>query len=425
MAPLPGFQFRRLLRAMDAEAFCRFVADCWRARGWTVERRDGRLVAYHPTIDDARTLEVRTVPWWRPGTPAVGPTDADLVAVNRPVQGDAPSILDADDLHDVVRYAIDARDRADLFDAHLARSGSLSGRVVRGVPRLGDVRPAAVAVAIAVVLVAAAGVAFTPGGQPAAVGEAANETPGPVEPVGDPGTPSQFAATRWPGGGGGYPPGVDGGGITDPSALAEAHVARVGREPYTLVLTVNEFEDGRTVGSYEERVEIGNTWTFATSVDASGDLRADHPAFSDVGMYSAGNRVFVHVDPDRSLDRQAALRASPGDVRGLENRVERYLVAALSTNDSAVVRTSQIGDATIHRIDGTGTGPAGANRSVSALVTASGTIHELRTERTVPGTDRTVVVTLEYGFGDVTVSPPPWLGNDSAIVGGSFPLSKR
>jgi len=425
MAPLAGFEFRRLLRAMDADAFERFVADAWRARGWTVKREAGLLVVEHPTLADRRTLDVRAVPWWRPGTPSPAPSDADLVVVNRPVPGEHPSVVDADDLHDLVRYAVDPEDRADLRRTHLDTSGSLSGWAVRRAPALADLRPAAVAVVLAVLLAAAAGVAFLPEERPAGGVQDGGAGLTPVEAVNSPGTPSEFAATRWPGGGGGYPSGVDADGVTDPAALAAAHVERAGSRPYELTLTVGKFEGGRLIGAYEERIAVRSDWTFASSVETEGDLGGDHPAFSAVEMYSAGNGVFVHVDSGRSMDRQAALRASPGDVAGLENRVERYLVAVLSLNESSVARTSQIGDTTLHRVNGSAVAADGTTESVSVLVTAGGTVHEVRSERDVPGADRSVVVTLEYTYGPVTVAPPPWLGNDSATVGRNLPLSKR
>mgnify|MGYP006291107251 CR=1 FL=1 len=425
MGPLPGYQFRRLLRAMDAEAFERFVADAWRARGWTVEREAGFLVVEHPDLGNRRTLDVRSMPWWRPGTPSPAPSDADLVIVDRPVPGEHPSVVDADDLHDLVRYAVDDEGRAGLFDDHLAESGSLSGWAVRRVPRGPDVGPALVVVALAVVLAAGAGVAFLPAEQPAAGVREPTETATPVEPVGDTGTPSEFAVTQWPGGGGGYPPGVDADGITDAAALAATHVERAGQRPYELDLAVRAFEDGRAVAVYEERIAVRSDWTFVSSVESEGDLDGDHPAFSAVELYSAGNGVFVHVDPDRSVDRQTALRASPGDVAGLENRVERYLLGALSGNDSSVVETRQVGDTTLHRVNVTHTTPDGDAESASVLVTAGGTVHSVRVERDVSGTDRSLIVSLRYTYGPVIVDPPAWVGNASVTAGRNLPLSKR
>lgn len=424
MAPLDGFEFRRLLRTLDAAAFERFVADLWRARGWTVEREGETLVAEHLTLDDRRSLDVRAVPWWRPGTPSPEPTDADLLVVNRPAPDGSGSVVGADDLHDALRYAVDAEARADLLETHLHRPGSVAGWAVRRAPRREQLRPAVVVVALAVLLVAAAGVAFLPADQPAA-GSDGTGGGAPVD-VSDVGreTPDSFAATQWPGGGGGYPPGVDGGGITDPAALAAVHEERAGSRPYELRLTVHEFEAGRPVGSYEERIAVRSDWTFVSSVDA-GDADGDYPVISAVEMYSAGNGVFVHVDPARSMDRQSALRASPGDVAGIENRVEDYLAAALSVNRSSVVETRQIGDTTLHRVNGTGAGADGAVESVSAVVSAGGTVHEVRHVRTYPDANRSVVVSLEYAFGPVIVDPPAWIGNDSTTAGRNLPLSKK
>ncbi|HKJ57902.1 MAG TPA: hypothetical protein VKA37_01645, partial [Halobacteriales archaeon] len=63
--------------------------------------------------------------------------------------------------------------------------------------------------------------------------------------------------------------------------------------------------------------------------------------------------------------------------------------------------------------------------SASVLVTAGGTVHSVRVERDVPGTDRSMVVSLRYTYGPVVVDPPPWLGNGSAAVARNLPLSKR
>lgn len=425
MGPLAGFEFRRLLRALDAAAFERFVADVWRARGWSVEREGATIAVEHPALPDRRILEVRTVPWWRPGTPSPAPVDADLQVVNRRLPGDDGSVVDVDVLHDVVRYAVDPDDRTDLLRTHLDRPGSVAAWAVRRVPAGAQLRTVAVAVALAVLLAAAAGVAFLPGDQPPAgsdgPGDGAALDPSDVERE----TPEAFTATQWPGADGGFPPGVDDGGVTDPGVLAAAHAERTGSQPYELAFTVREFEDGRPAGAYEERVAVRSDWTFVSSVATDRGVRGDHPVIAAVEMYSAGNGVFVHVDPDRSMDRQAALRASPGDVTTLENRVERYLAAVLSVNESAVVETRQVGGTALHRLDGTDVATTGGSRSVTALVSSEGTIHEVRTERSVQGANRSMVVTLEYTYGPVDVAPPTWLGNDSATVGRNLPLSKR
>lgn len=430
MAPLPRFEFRRRLRTLDADAFERFVVDLWRARGWTVERMEP-LVVEHPTLGDRRRLALLAVPWWRPGVPSsVEAPDADVVIVNRSVHGPAGSVVDAGELHRMVHFAVDPADRDHLVGTHLDRPRSPTGVAASCLPPAGSIRLVTVALVLSVLLAGAAGVTLLSEDDPAPAmedegGSAQPETAGePPETAGRVReTPDTFAATQWPGTAGGYPPGLVARGITDPTALASTHARRVTDQPYELTLTVREFEDGRRVGTYRERIAVQSRWTFVSSIDADGDLRSDHPVLSAVEVYSNGEGLYLHAGG--TADPQAALRASPGDVAGLERRVERYLASVLSTNESRVVETTQIGDATLHRVDGTAGRPGGGTENVSATVTAGGTVHAVRSDRAVPGTDRSVVVTMEYAFGPVAVDQPAWVGNDSVTVGRGFPISKR
>lgn len=428
MAPVPRFEFDRLLRALDPDAFEAFVADLWEARGWTVERSAGRLVVAHPTFGDRRTLAVRAVPWWRPGTPssATASADVDAVVVNRPVPGDGGSVVGSAELYEMARYSLDPETRAELFRSHVHRTGSLSGWAIRRVPPGAPRRYASVAVALAVLLAAAAtGAVFLPGDSAApGLGDASGSVPS-VDAGADRETPSEFAATQWPGTAGGYPPGLESDGITDSEALASTHADRVARRSSQLTMTVLEFEDGRRVGSYRERIAVHDRWTFVSSIDRSGDLRGEHPTIAAVEMYSDGKGAYLHAPAARTVGRQEILLASPGDVTGIHHRVELFLSDVLSVNESSVVETRQIGDTTLHRVNGTDRQSGGVTENVSVLVSAGGTVHSVHTERDVPGTNRSTVLTLRYAYGPVTVEPPPWVGNQSVTIGRGFPTSKR
>lgn len=114
----PSAAFREQLAGFSRADLVAFLGDLWEARGWTVETREDRVVARDPSSNATRTLLAVT-------TADVGVDGAvDVVVAStdslEPTVPDGVAVLDPDDLYAEARYALDedASDRllAEHFD---------------------------------------------------------------------------------------------------------------------------------------------------------------------------------------------------------------------------------------------------------------------------------------------------------------------
>lgn len=408
MASVSRVVFTRYLRTFDADDLERFVADLWRARGWTAVPAEGSLVVEHPTRGDRRTIAVRAVKWWRPSTSPPTGGDADLTVVNRPCPGAPESVVDAVDLHEMVHYAIDADARADLLARVHDRSGSLTDRAIRRVPPVSAVQAVAVFLSASVLVAAVAGLTLLPTGVPAPAADGGatprSGTAGDVDdrteatPPGGPVNPEV------------YPPGLAAGGVTDPAALAATHAERVADRPRVLTLRVEKYEDSRRWATYVERVAVRDDETFVSEIEFQGNPRGFPPVTAATEVYAAGGSVDVNVEPTLATDHQAAPRAAPNDPSWYTRRLLPAIERALSINGTDVVAVRRGPNGTVYHIAGAvHRGLGGEDRAVTARVTSTGTIRALRHEYDLPVSDGSINVTIGYEFEEVAVERPTWV----------------
>ncbi|CQR52074.1 MULTISPECIES: hypothetical protein [Haloferax] len=152
-------QFAARLRRLDVETFARLVSDLWVERGRSVAR-DGATI----TVGDGSTPRSLVVTH-RPPSAVAG----DVVVTSR--LSDDPSVVDAAELLDVVRYAVDRDRSAEILAGYLGPSADRfcsprfdSADESRGVDRLTTLTSGAVVAVVAVFLFAGVGVVFTHAG---------------------------------------------------------------------------------------------------------------------------------------------------------------------------------------------------------------------------------------------------------------------
>lgn len=129
LPPVDRRTFRRLVRGLDAPSFAAFVADLWRARGWTVEHADGTIIATRMNPPDR--LRIRPVTGrgrrrfersLEEGVDVVVTT----ATLTEPSTGDSRTI-DVADLYDLALYGVDRSDLDALFRSHFDRPLSSFG----------------------------------------------------------------------------------------------------------------------------------------------------------------------------------------------------------------------------------------------------------------------------------------------------------
>lgn len=409
MASVSRTAFSRSLRALDADELEQFVAALWRARGWTVTREDGALVVVHPTRGVRRTIETRAVPWWHPSpAPPVG-SDADLAVVNRPFPDAPGSVVDAADLYEMVRYAIDDDDRADLLASMRGPTDTAAVRAFRRVPSVTPTRVAAVLLGVTVLVTAVAGLTVLPTGEPAPPADQGPTTP--------PGTAVDADASTGPATTAGpddFPPGLTVEGVSDPEALAAAHAGEVAGRPRVLVLRVEKYEDSRRWATYVERVVVQDHDVFASEIEFEGTSDGLPAVTAATEVYVNREVEAVNVEPALATDPQASVESVPRDPSAYLGRVRPYLRRALSVEGTDVVATRRGPNGTVYRVEGTyAPGLSGQDESVTAVVTSAGAVRTLRHEYERPVSDGSIVVTIAYEFGPTTVERPAWVGHDA------------
>jgi hypothetical protein len=351
---LPGpAAFRELLRGLDSEQLTAFVAAVYEARGWATER-DGDDVLVRPGGErDWRRL-------------AVDPADFRSVDADRVVvptladepNADADRLLDAADILELLRYAVDDDARTRLFREFFDREPTAfegsNGRpsqseaiesstaaasasapppssAVDAVDRDDDAPDAVdrdddapvadpsrrfgrrLAVAVAVLLVVggvavAVGPTLVPssgdGDDPDAAvgGNASTATPtataGPTDDDGDEPPPTaDTVAVDGP-----LPPGVGPSGIENASALVAAHEAALDGRSYRLSVVAREFVGGRPTAVARERTVVEGPARYRSDVRVIGTFRQEPRAIGTVSTYANGTTRFVRLTADTDAD---------------------------------------------------------------------------------------------------------------------------
>ena len=210
-----------------------------------------------------------------------------------------------------------------------------------------------------------------------------------------------------------FPRGVDETGVTDASALANAHEATLSNRSYRLTITYREFEDGELRGVAHERVRVASPDRYRSRVRRLGTLRHDATVVASGSAYANGSTSYVRTADGvrQRTEIRSPLVAASADSVGFVDRTERTVRWYLSTNDSRIVgRTERNGTATYRLAFEGDPWPASGNVTGRARVDEDGLVRELYREYT-PRIEPNVrvEVTIRIVPGPVTVTRPAWL----------------
>jgi len=359
MSPAPT-AFRDLLLNLDAAGLREFVAAVYAARGWAVDRSG----------DDLRVRAAGERDWLRLAVAlgsADGPTDTDADRVVVPtlaadVDADIPDerLIDAADLLELLRYAVDDAARTRLFrdffdrdsddfvtaadrgaDAWSATDPSAEADSTGPTPSTAapdetptapeqpdvspdvdsdsdsgaDASPVAPRLAVAViVLLVVGGVAVAVGPTLVPPGEDAGDAD--TDPTGGnvtadtdapgvavaanrtvPSTHAGVVAVDGP-----LPPGVDATGIANASALADAHEAALDGRSYRLSVVAREFVGGRPTALARERTVVEAPTRYRSDVSVIGTFRQQPRVVGTTSAYADGTMRFVRLTTDTEAD---------------------------------------------------------------------------------------------------------------------------
>jgi hypothetical protein len=431
---------RRRLRRLTDGRFVAFVGALWSARGAEVgeTETDGTVEIRH----DQRTETLQVVTGRRL------PTDVDPTAtlvLARPASSVSGTddhtgrVVDADDIHSMLLYAV-SRDEADdlcrrFFDRPLAVADATPGRSVTA--RVPEYSAPLVVGLLGIVLVVA-GVFGGPalyGDDDVAVFGAPDSSGDDVARVGTDDSPP----TRTPAGTESpsfdsteLPPGLGPDGVVDEELLADRHAKAVTGQSYRWTITHREFVDGQPTAYRRETVYVASPTEYRTEIEGAGDLRGADLVISGIEAYADGEARYERRFSDGSINAGTGYGLDRGGLRGVQNgegryadRAERYIGWYLSVSESAVVDTFERAETRYYWVRlGRDPYPGVENSTGSALVDENGVVHEIRRQYDVPGDgDVSAVVTLRYtDFGTTTVQPPPWhdrgidAGNETATT---------
>lgn len=423
MTPPSRREFAALLDRLDREAFARFLAALWAARGREVTVDGDALVA------DGRRVRVHTARRRLPAALAIAGFDlggADAVATTHPgaaarLRERGIEVLGPAEIRRATLYGIDRAEAEGLCREHLGRSLDCepSSGPIRSLAGLSDVGSSATVVALilAIALVAAIGVPVglvdfpgdgdgdgSAGGTPAASDDA---TTTPVEP------------DQWTDGDGSgdgvardLPPGVTTEGVRNASALSRAHAdATVGRS-YEWRLAYSRSEGGNPVlrgsSSWTQIVRVADGRAFRRTVLSSTGPPERFLSGTGVDVYAEGDVRYartngsVDVETGESAVETEAARAAD---RAAE-LVARFLAAE---NVVSIEATTREGD-TYYRVIARGIDTRSEIRyRAVALVDPSGFVPRLEVSyRAEDGGESVSIVSRYSASGNVTVERPSW-----------------
>ncbi|WP_380675889.1 hypothetical protein [Salinigranum sp. GCM10025319] len=427
---------RRRLRGLSRERFVAFVAALWAARGAETRVRGGYVEARHgDRVERLRAVTGRRVP------DDSATAAADVLVLSRPasaVEGTSGfdgRVVDADDLHAMVLYAVPREAADDLcrrfFDRPLATASEPTRSVVERVPE----KSAPIVVGLLGVALVVVGVLGAPlsgdevsvvgapesiGSDAAAQVEADDLSPTPT-PQGGAEADSETADPE------GYPPGLGPGGVVDAGVLADTHAKAVTGRSYRLTISHREYVDGQWNAYRRETVSVASPTEYRTDLDGAGDLRRADLVVSEVEAFADGETRYERRVVADEFDQTYTVEATP--VRGVRNgegryadRAERYVEWFLSVSESEVVDVVARGDTRYYWVS-LGEDPyVGIENSTgSALVDEHGVVHQIRRQYDSPddGNVSAVVIIRYADFDTTTVQPPVWVDRESAAEGTS------
>lgn len=213
-----------------------------------------------------------------------------------------------------------------------------------------------------------------------------------------------------------FAPGVSSEGITDVSALAEAHAATLGNRSYRWELEYVEMVDGTVTARGTETVRVGSRRSFVSQVDWRGRPVGFTPVASRPS-YADGTVRHHPTADDAGVATYSLTDLSPAGEQGW--RASRYVRWYLSTANSSVERTLIHTERPTAVVEATGTTyPNAENYTVRAHVTSDGFVQSLSVSYVLTDEERPPVAvqfTFRYHVDEsVSVSPPIWYTADEA-----------
>lgn len=396
MPPLSARALTRRLRSHPPAERAAFVADLWAARG------------YDTTVEGAVVVAERAGDGTRHRIACGSPTasdDVDAVLALGASATDVPTedvhVIDGEDLRRILLYAVDRETAGELSATHLNRS--LVGESATGPPgsriASGSGRPpilvGLVALLVVLVTIGAAG-----GGFPFA-GKEPDLPLAPVPATGTPSAPPPGTAPNpigvtgqdRPQGGGDlfrYPPGIGPSGVTNASALADAHRATLAGTAWKLQLSHNRSHDlihpfvrWRTAEQSIARASATRYRFEVTGVASLENGSGGSVTYVDYGDGSANYRRLIGLHGN-AYERT---RLPEGDPPGVFATVSAaYVRRYLSTTESRV-GTVRVGNTTRTRVVATGVptelARTVANYTAVAVVDRRGVVRTLTVEYTL------------------------------------------
>lgn len=388
-SPVPTERFVASVAGLSPRERAAFLADCWAARGRTVDRDgtrvtvDGAVVAFETGGLDA-TVDRVVVP---------EPSDR----LRERARALDVTITDGADVRDLLLYGLDREVAESLYRSHVGRPLVTSDAGDADQGDEGAAGAAVPAVALAVLLVAVTPLALV------AV-DSAVETrvvDGPAAFVTDGAEPSGANAT-------GLPPGVTTDSV-DVQELAAAHADVLRGATFTVARRYDGPENGssyRSASVREVRVRVASSAEFRVDrrvVDASG-------AETVAGLYADGRTEYNRVRRGDDVDYGSTSVGGASNVPLYVGNSQWVIEKFLRASDVRVFRLP--GGETV-RVEATGTPEQlpdhVADYRATATVGPDGLVESLRVRYTdtEAGTTVLVVQTVE-DVGTTTVDPPDW-----------------
>jgi len=443
--PIPLGSFRDSLDGLDPEERAAFVAAVYEARGWAVERvgRDERadVVVTPPNGDESRHVPVSVDADILHEQVTYAVDDEARTRLCRRFFGQPPAAFAAADEDDTggdgdadsgaQHAATDGRTQSpparrtesesrttgrvpsDTATRAVAPDGATDGNPA-GTADGDDARPSVPVrlvvglVAVAVVgaaVVAGAGVT-SPETAGVSLGEGANATTTPEAPV------EGGAAAA---GNDETPPGIDGDGVADASALADAHAEALAERSYRIRIVHREYDGDELRGVAVERVAVAETDHYHSRVRTLGSLEYQTRHVAAVSAYANGTVRYVRPVDGRDTLRNATFRlfmvSDTSTPNRYVDRTRRYVQWFLDVEESRVVGAGERDGTAFVAVAVDGDPWRGASEMTGrAVVDEDGLVRVIRREYT-PQDDPSVRVetTIRIVPGPAAVTRPAWV----------------
>lgn len=438
MAVVSPDAFARLVGSLDADAFAAFVADVWAARGWETTVEGGTVRAVGGPGDGEETIAcIPRRRWRRDRRPPDGAFDVVVSAAEASTVGagfpDDTRVLGPRELHGLFLYGID-REAADaIFDRHFGRSIWIEEPEGSGPPLELPPRPAAVAVGL-VVLVIAAALAMG-GGTP--VGLNATDDPGLTVTA----VPSRSTAAADEATDRRYPAGIDPSGLTDLEALVAGHRRAVLDRSFELLIvherSVDLFAPDRDWIASRQTANRHNATHFhyrVTGLESTPDGNLSLVVYDD---YADGAFTYRRIAASGPPTYRRGVVPTAGGDGAFIAVGTAYLRRYLATSQHRVELITPAYPA-LYRLVATGRpraipGPVVDYRA-AAVIDEEGVVHRLTVEYVRPepnasdepgseaaGSGTEVRFELVYSeIGETTVGPPPWYDDARTATNGTL-----